>query len=113
MSAGTTPASNRTYWERKFKANVRHERKQRAALLDAGWRAGVVWECALQQKGASEGTAAKVEDWLQGRNAEFLASRLRFPFPGFGLAPLCRHVWAPRLAPCSVGAPMPALQPLN
>ena len=71
----TNPASNRAYWERKFAANVRRDRSQRAALLHAGWRVGIVWECALQREAASEETAARVEDWLKGRNAVFVASR--------------------------------------
>ena len=71
----TTPATNRTYWERKFAANVRRDRRQRTALLEASWRVGIVWECALQPKGAAEDVAARVEQWLKGQCLEFIAGR--------------------------------------
>ena len=45
----TTPATNRAYWERKFEGNVRRDRAHRVALLEVGWRAGVIWECVADQ----------------------------------------------------------------
>ena len=71
----TTPATNRTSWERKFAANVRRDRSSQAALLEAGWRVGVVWECALRPKKRSEGVAASIELWLKGERTEFVAGR--------------------------------------
>ena len=71
-SRTTTPATNRSSWERKFAANVRRDRKNRMALLEAGWRVGVVWECALRPKERSEEAAASVERWLNGQCKEFI-----------------------------------------
>ena len=71
----TTPASNRECWERKFAANVRRDREHRAALLRAGWRVGVIWECALRPKAQVEEVSIRVERWLKSREAEFVAGR--------------------------------------
>lgn len=71
----TTPATNRTFWQRKFAANVVRDRNNRAALLEAGWRVGIIWECALRSKVHSEEVAASVECWLKGRDMEFVAGR--------------------------------------
>lgn len=73
----TTPTSNREYWERKFKGNVSRDRKHRAALLAAGWRVGVIWECALRPKGQVEEVSLRVERWLKSRETEFVAGRDR------------------------------------
>lgn len=71
----TTPASNREYWERKFEGNVSRDRRHRAALLAAGWRVGVIWECALRPKGQVEDVSMRVERWLKSRETEFVAGR--------------------------------------
>ena len=69
------PATNRAYWERKFEANVRRDRSHRVALLEAGWRVGVIWECALRPKERLDELAANVERWLKGQRQEFVATR--------------------------------------
>ena len=56
-------------------ANVRRDRSQRTALLEAGWRVGIIWECALRRKEGLEEVAAKVEEWLMGRYPEFVVGR--------------------------------------
>ena len=71
----TTPDSSRAYWEQKFAANVRRDRSQCTALLEAGWRVGVIWECALQRRASLEEVATRVEEWLKGRCPEFVAGR--------------------------------------
>ena len=73
----TTPATNREYWEAKFARNVERDREHQAALLAAGWRVGVIWECALRPKGQVEDISARVERWLKSREAEFVAGRER------------------------------------
>ena len=67
----TTPATNRAYWRQKFAANVRRDHIQRTALLEAGWRVGIIWECALKRKGDLEAVATRVEEWLKGKCPEF------------------------------------------
>lgn len=71
----TTPATNRTRWQRKFAANVRRDRRQRTALLENNWRVGIIWECALQPKGCVDQVAASFEHWLKGQCPEFIAGR--------------------------------------
>ncbi|WP_425082039.1 very short patch repair endonuclease [Ruegeria arenilitoris] len=43
----TTPSSNVEFWERKFQQNVERDARNVRDLIDAGWRVGVVWECAI------------------------------------------------------------------
>ena len=74
-SRATTPATNRTYWERKFEANVRRDKNHRVALLEAGWRVGVIWECALRPKNRVEQVVDSVERWLKGQQRELTVGR--------------------------------------
>lgn len=72
----TTPATNREYWERKFERNVSRDSRNRTALLEAGWRVGVVWECALRPQERLDEVATDVERWLkEGLSEEFVAGR--------------------------------------
>lgn len=41
----TTPATNVSFWKKKFDANVSRDTRNIAALRRAGWRVFVVWEC--------------------------------------------------------------------
>ncbi len=43
----TTPKTNRGFWQRKFRANVRRDAGNQRDLRAAGWRVVVVWECEL------------------------------------------------------------------
>ena len=66
----TTPATREEFWQGKFAANVERDRRNRRALLDAGWRVAVVWECALR-KGVESVTVSEMEHWLRGKEAEY------------------------------------------
>jgi len=46
----TTPQTRQEFWETKFQATVERDAKQQAALLAAGWRVIVVWECETRHK---------------------------------------------------------------
>jgi DNA mismatch endonuclease, patch repair protein len=50
----TTPARNREFWEAKFIANVRRDRRAIAALRRLGYRVMVVWECRARLPAALE-----------------------------------------------------------
>ena len=39
------PSTRVEFWTDKFRRNVARDRKNRARLLNAGWRVIVVWEC--------------------------------------------------------------------
>lgn len=41
----TTPASNVTFWQDKFKSNVRRDKAKTELLERQGWTVLVVWEC--------------------------------------------------------------------
>ena len=46
----TTPKTRVQFWTQKFRDNVERDRRQIEALLAAGWRTLVVWECETKSK---------------------------------------------------------------
>ena len=46
-NGATTPKTNRGFWQRKFRADVRRDAGNQRDLRAAGWRVVVVWECEL------------------------------------------------------------------
>ena len=66
----TNPSTRPDFWQRKFEANVERDKSARASLLEAGWRIGVVWECALRGARARE-TTLLFHQWLRGAEREF------------------------------------------
>src|SRR6056297_1216608 len=44
----TAPATNREFWTLKFAANVARDARNVRDLRGAGWRVGIIWECALK-----------------------------------------------------------------
>ena len=55
------PKTNAAYWEAKFSANAARDARQEAALVEAGWRVLVLWECELK---AIETAVERVRDAL-------------------------------------------------
>ena len=45
----STPASNQDYWLPKFRATVKRDKKNQAALRRAGWKVMVLWECQTKK----------------------------------------------------------------
>lgn len=43
----TTPSSNIEFWTEKFRQNVERDARNTHDLHEAGWRVGVIWECAI------------------------------------------------------------------
>ena len=64
----TNLATRKEFWQSKFAANVERDRRDRHALLEAGWRDAVIWECALR-KGVESTTVSEVEHWLREASA--------------------------------------------
>lgn len=60
----TTPATNQTFWVRKFAENVARDKRHIDALRDTGWRVARVWECGIRE--GSEKAATSLADWLRG-----------------------------------------------
>ncbi len=61
-----TPATRREFWEAKLAANVERDRRTREALLSAGWRVLVVWECATRSSGVRERLSELLTRWIEG-----------------------------------------------
>ena len=41
----TTPATNESFWKKKFDANRDRDKRNKRALRMMGWRVFVIWEC--------------------------------------------------------------------
>lgn len=65
------PKTREEFWQEKISGNIERDRRNLAALSEAGWRTAIVWECALKGKGRLG--EAKVLDllsaWLAGDTA--------------------------------------------
>lgn len=44
----TTPASNISFWSRKFAANVERDKFVREQLSNMGWTVLTIWECETE-----------------------------------------------------------------
>jgi DNA mismatch endonuclease (patch repair protein) len=60
----TTPASNAAFWKTKFDSNVSRDQRNIEALLKAGWRVAIVWECELRSS-SLPGIAEQLTRWLK------------------------------------------------
>lgn len=70
----TTPATRSEFWQAKFEANVARDNRVEAALIDAGCRVAVVWECALRQRSRLEATADDLALWLRSNGTRFTSA---------------------------------------
>lgn len=59
----TTPASNGTFWQKKFVENTSRDCRNLTALAQLGWRVAIVWECSIRKYGAGE-IADEIVKWL-------------------------------------------------
>lgn len=61
------PASNQEFWQTKIDGNRARDARNISALNSLGWRIGVVWECALRNKGPKglEIVANRLSAWLK------------------------------------------------
>lgn len=50
------PSTRSTFWKKKLAKNQQIDRRTEIALRNAGWRVGVVWECALKGRHRLETT---------------------------------------------------------
>lgn len=67
----TTPTTRPKFWAAKFEANIARDAAVRSELLEAGWRVGTVWACALRTETAVEAARDLVATWLHGTTLEF------------------------------------------
>lgn len=75
----TTPATRREFWGAKLAANVERDRRARDALLSAGWRVLVVWECATRSASCRNTLPELLASWIEGSEliGEFGACSIR------------------------------------
>lgn len=65
------PGTRPDFWRNKIDRNRASDRRARDALLAAGWRVAVVWECALRGAGTDAGQVAqRLAVWLRGNEPE-------------------------------------------
>jgi DNA mismatch endonuclease (patch repair protein) len=64
---GTTPASNRQYWQTKIERNVRRDLAQTKALRARGWAVVRVWEHELRGSAATN-IAERIQNALARRH---------------------------------------------
>ena len=74
-----TPASRREFWEAKLAANVERDARALDALLSAGWRVLVVWECATRSAETREALPELLRRWIDGSevSGEFCSDSTR------------------------------------
>lgn len=63
-----TPATRREFWETKLAANVERDRRAREALLSAGWRVLIVWECATRSPAVRDSLPELLTRWIKGHD---------------------------------------------
>jgi len=61
------PKTREAFWRDKIGANIIRDQRAITALQNAGWRTGIVWECAIKGRGRLEPAAliAAVANWLR------------------------------------------------
>lgn len=60
------PGTRPDFWSEKIERNQNNDNRAKAALLEDGWRVGVIWECALRGAGKNiEGVAQSLAEWLR------------------------------------------------
>lgn len=61
------PGTRPDFWRKKIERNRANDLKSRHGLRDAGWRVGIVWECAIRGTAGKdiEDVARRIADWLR------------------------------------------------
>jgi len=66
------PRTRTEWWRAKIEGNRERDKRNRQALLDAGWRVATVWECAMRRGESRDRGIASCAKWLNSfdRNLE-------------------------------------------
>lgn len=66
------PGTREDFWREKIGANVGRDAANTEALRHAGWRVGVVWECALKggQRRPVDELMDAISDWLNAQDGD-------------------------------------------
>ena len=75
------PATRTKFWRQKIEGTVVRDQRALYQLKIDGWRALVIWECALKNASSGEidGLLDQVEQWLNGQS-EYLELPSAMPF---------------------------------
>ncbi len=62
------PATRQDFWREKIGRNVINDERAANALLEAGWRSAIVWECALKGRTRADFPEAvqRLITWIKG-----------------------------------------------
>ncbi|APY14768.1 DNA mismatch endonuclease Vsr [Brucella sp. 10RB9214] len=60
-------SSNKDYWSEKINRNKERDKDNQKAILAAGWRFLVIWECSIRRKGDSvlDQVIMQIAAWLE------------------------------------------------
>lgn len=59
------PGTREEFWREKIGRNMANDARNQAMLADAGWRVGIIWECATRSKAGPQQMVKTVSDWLK------------------------------------------------
>ena len=71
----TSPKSNKRFWNAKFRANVRRDERHEREWSELGWKAIIIWECALKDASAREKTFSEVKKTLKAIEGAMQSTR--------------------------------------
>ncbi|MDN0075490.1 DNA mismatch endonuclease Vsr [Crenobacter sp. SG2303] len=60
------PATRTDFWSKKLRGNVERDARAMEALVAAGWRVLVVWECATRDAATRAGIGSALSSWIAG-----------------------------------------------
>ena len=72
----STPATRPEFWNTKFEGNLVRDGKVQAALGEAGWRVGIIWECGLRAP-YTDATVEQVLAWIRNGSDDFESALVR------------------------------------
>lgn len=64
-----TPATNKGFWQAKFKANVERDQRACAELRRMGWHPFIVWECSISPATMHE-LATSIREYIRHAETE-------------------------------------------
>ncbi|MCK9189637.1 very short patch repair endonuclease [Acidithiobacillus sp.] len=60
------PTSNAAFWRNKLDVNVERDHRAVEALVSAGWRVLIIWECATRDKSIAPTLGMLARKWIEG-----------------------------------------------
>jgi DNA mismatch endonuclease (patch repair protein) len=63
------PQTRPEFWQAKFAGTVARDQAAELALLSAGWRLAIVWEC--ETRAGTEAVVERLATWLRGTEPTF------------------------------------------